>query len=104
MAWADDRNHRSIVGCLRSKMTMKMIQPNCRVQFTAADVDFVLSVLGRGMGTADCLVKLLADEHSRDLILDDPALFKPTMAINTAEAPAWAPVPPGLTEFKGMPR
>jgi hypothetical protein len=36
--------------------------------------------------------------------LDDPALFKPTMAINTAEAPAWAPVPPGLTEFKGMPR
>jgi hypothetical protein len=54
---------------------MKMIQPNCRVQFTAADVDFVLNVLGRRLGTADCLVKLLADEDSRDVILDDPLLF-----------------------------
>jgi hypothetical protein len=36
--------------------------------------------------------------------LDDPSLFKPTMAINTAEVQHWALVPPGLTEFKGMPR
>ena len=35
--------------------------------------------------------------------LDDPSLFRPTMAINIAEAPAWAPVPPGLTEFNAMP-
>jgi len=54
---------------------MKMIQPNCRVQFTALDVEFVLGVLGRKLGTVDCLVKLLADEESRDLILDDEALF-----------------------------
>jgi hypothetical protein len=54
---------------------MKMIQPNCRVQFTAMDVDFVVRVLGQKVGTADCLVKLLADEESRDLILDDPGLF-----------------------------
>src|SRR5438270_1240134 len=54
---------------------MKMIQPNCRVQFAAEDIDFILSVLGRKLGTADCLVKLLADEESRDLILDDEALF-----------------------------
>jgi hypothetical protein len=54
---------------------MKMIQPNCRVQFTAQDVDFILQVLGRKIGTADCLVKLLADEDSRDLILDDETLF-----------------------------
>src|SRR5579862_9340803 len=54
---------------------MKMIQPNCRVQFTAQDVEFVLKVLGQKLGTADCLVKLLADEDTRDLILDDPALF-----------------------------
>jgi hypothetical protein len=59
----------------REKMTMKMIQPNCRVQFTAADVDFVLSVLGRSEGNKDCLVKLLADEDTRDSILDNPALF-----------------------------
>jgi len=54
---------------------MKMIQPNCRVQFAAEDIDFILSVLGRKIGTAECLVKLLGDEESRDLILDDDALF-----------------------------
>jgi len=56
-------------------MTMKMIQPNCRVQFAAEDVDFIVSVLGGRLGTAACLVQLLADEDSRDLILDDEALF-----------------------------
>jgi hypothetical protein len=38
-------------------------------------VDFILSVLGRRMGDAECLVRLLSDEESRDLILDDEALF-----------------------------
>src|SRR6476620_8023315 len=56
-------------------MTMKMIQPNCRVQFAAEDMDFILSVLGRKIGNAECLIKLLSDEESRDLILDDEALF-----------------------------
>src|SRR5437660_9496936 len=56
-------------------MTMKMIQPNCRVQFAAEDRDFILSVLGSKIGTAECLVKLLADEDTRDLILDDDTLF-----------------------------
>jgi hypothetical protein len=55
---------------------MKVIQPNCRVQFAAEDIDFIVSVLGRKIGTADCLVKLLADEESRDVILDDDALFR----------------------------
>src|SRR5262249_1243842 len=55
--------------------TMKMIQPNCRAQFAAEDIEFILSVLGGKIGTAECLVKLLADEESRDLILDDEALF-----------------------------
>lgn len=54
---------------------MKMIQPNCRVQFAAEDVDFILSVLGGRIGNAECLVKLLADESSRDIVLDDEALF-----------------------------
>src|SRR5438132_13190596 len=54
---------------------MKMIQPSCRVQFAAEDIDFILSVLGGRLGTAECLVGLLADEESRDLILDDEALF-----------------------------
>jgi len=56
-------------------MTIKMIQPNCRTQFAAQDVDFILSVLGRRIGDAECLVKLLADEQTRDLILDDEALL-----------------------------
>src|SRR5438105_962498 len=54
---------------------MKMIQPNCRVQFAAEDIDFILSVLGRKIGTAECLIQLLSDEGSRDLILDDEALL-----------------------------
>src|SRR5208283_6083259 len=54
---------------------MKMIQANCRAQFAAEDIEFMLSVLGRKIGTAECLVKLLADEDSRDLILDDEALL-----------------------------
>jgi hypothetical protein len=54
---------------------MKMIQPNCRVQFAAEDIDFILSVLGAKIETAECLTKLLADEESRDLILDDEVLF-----------------------------
>ena len=54
---------------------MKMIQPNCRIQFAAEDIEFIVSVLGAKLGTAECLVKLLADEESRDVILDDDALF-----------------------------
>jgi hypothetical protein len=55
---------------------MKVIQPNCRIQFTAEDIDFIISILGsKTGGTADCLIKLLADEETRDLILDDEALF-----------------------------
>jgi hypothetical protein len=57
------------------KKAMNMIQPNCRVQFTAQDVDFILELLGPRITTADCLVKLLADEETRDLILDDETLF-----------------------------
>jgi len=54
---------------------MKMIQPNCRVQFAAEDMEFILSVLGRKIGTAACLIQLLSDEGSRDVILDDEDLF-----------------------------
>src|SRR5438309_10855525 len=55
---------------------MNVIQPNCRVQFTAEDIDFILSVLRPKVGAADGLVKLLADEESRDLILDDEDLLR----------------------------
>ncbi len=54
---------------------MKVIKPNCRTQFAARDVEFILSVLGGKLEGADCLVQLLGDEDTRDLILDDEALF-----------------------------
>jgi len=63
------------VGGRQVVTAMKMIQPNCRVQFAAEDVEFILSVLGRKIGTAECLIQLLSDEESRDLILDDEALL-----------------------------
>jgi hypothetical protein len=62
---------------------MKVIIPNCRIQFTAEDIDFIQGTLQRRGGKTDCLVGLLADEESRDLILDDEDLFR------------------GLLEFRG---
>ena len=55
---------------------MNVIQPNCRMQFTAEDIEFILGVLGPKSAPADSLVKLLADEEARDLILDDESLFR----------------------------
>src|SRR5438552_18399385 len=54
---------------------MKLIQPNCRVQFAAEDIEFIVSVLGRKLGAGQCLIQLLSDPESRDLILDDEMLF-----------------------------
>ena len=55
---------------------MKVIQPNCRVQFTAADIDFIVANLGRTAGDVDCITRLLSDPESRDQILDDEKLFQ----------------------------
>jgi hypothetical protein len=46
------------------------------VQFTAEDIEFILSVLGPRAGSAETLVQLLADEEARDLILDDETLLR----------------------------
>lgn len=55
---------------------MKMIQPNCRVQFTADDISFIAATLSRDPGNQQCLVQLLADEDTRDEILDDRQLYQ----------------------------
>ena len=55
---------------------MRVIQPNCRVQFTAADIDFIVANLGRKTGGADCVTRLLSDPDGRDAILDDEGLFR----------------------------
>jgi len=57
-------------------MSVNVIQPNCRVQFTAEDIEFILSTLGSKAGVVETLTKLLADEDTRDLILDDESLFR----------------------------
>lgn len=54
---------------------MRVIQPNCRVQFAAEDIDFILNVLQSKVDSSECLVRLLADEETRDLILDDETLL-----------------------------
>ena len=54
---------------------MNVVQPNCRVQFTAEDIEFILEVLRPKVNSRDCLIQLLADEESRDLILDNEALL-----------------------------
>jgi hypothetical protein len=53
---------------------MKFIRANCRGQFSPADVEFVVEVLGSSSSEMDCLRALLTDDPSRDQILDNPRL------------------------------
>jgi len=55
---------------------MMVIHANCRVQFTAEDVAFILAALGKGVNDSAALVALLTDAESRDVILDDPILVR----------------------------
>src|SRR5271170_6762384 len=54
---------------------MFVIQPNCRVQFTAEDIDFIRRVLGT-TENSQALISLLTDVDCRDAILDDEKLFR----------------------------
>ncbi len=54
---------------------MRMIQANCRIQFTAEDISFISDVLG-GRYNQGFVVDLLSDAEARDLILDDVALYR----------------------------
>lgn len=55
---------------------MKVIRANSRVQFTAQDIEFILSVLHPKVDSSEVLIRLLTDEDTRDLILDDEALLQ----------------------------
>jgi hypothetical protein len=55
---------------------LSVIQANSRVRLTAADVDFILAVLADRPGSAENLTRLLADEDTRDLLLDDEAIVR----------------------------
>jgi hypothetical protein len=54
---------------------MKLIQPNCRVQFTPEDIEFIVRTLGHKVGDEQRLEQLLGDPETRDLILDSEQLF-----------------------------
>ena len=51
-----------------------MITANCRARFTAADFQFIVRTLARSPNESVSLVDLLADENSRDAVLDQPRL------------------------------
>ncbi len=55
---------------------MRVIHANCRAQFTAEDMDFIIAVLGKDKQSTAFLVSLLTDAETRDLILDDETLFR----------------------------
>jgi hypothetical protein len=55
---------------------MTVIHANCRVQFTAEDVAFILAALGKRVNDSAALVALLTDVETRDVILDDPMLVR----------------------------
>lgn len=55
---------------------MKLIQPNCRAQFTVEDMDFLVSVLAASDGDLSALTKLFSDPEAMDVILDDERLFR----------------------------
>jgi hypothetical protein len=61
---------------------MKVVQANSRVRFTAEDIAFILRVLGRETQDHEFLNLLFADAESRDLILDDPALYEALTSSN----------------------
>jgi hypothetical protein len=55
---------------------MKLIQPNCRIQFTSEDLEFITQTLAGAPGTRSALLQLLAEGETLDLILDDKKLFQ----------------------------
>jgi hypothetical protein len=55
---------------------MKVIRANCRTQFTAADYDFIASVLPALEAPSAGVIRLVHDPEILDRILDQPALFR----------------------------
>lgn len=55
---------------------MRVIQADCRAKLTWNDINFIISVLLPEGGGQEALRNLLADENTRDLLLDEPAVFQ----------------------------
>jgi hypothetical protein len=55
---------------------VNVIRPNCRIQFTAEDIEFISAILGVKAGNRQTVVSLLTDDEARDAILDDETLLR----------------------------
>lgn len=55
---------------------MKLIQPNTRLQFSAADLEYVVQVLTKPGADPQTTRNLLADPDTRDALLDHEALYR----------------------------
>lgn len=55
---------------------MKVIQPNCRLQFTEEDIQFIIQILACSEEkTRAAICSLLSDQDSRDSLLDEEKLY-----------------------------
>jgi hypothetical protein len=67
---------RGVKGTNEEKPGMRIIQPNCRIQFTDGDIQFITEILGKTEAGRQALVQLLTDPTSRDTVLDDEKLLR----------------------------
>ncbi len=71
-----------MVGTLDATYIAAMIRANCRASFSAEDFAFIVSVLSRNQKSAVSLTELLADEETRDTILDHETLLRAVLEHN----------------------
>lgn len=55
---------------------MEVLTPTCRASLNASDVAFILAALLPGSENPEALERLLADDSTRDDVLDHPLLFR----------------------------
>ncbi|MGF1485434.1 MAG: hypothetical protein ACFBZ8_13840 [Opitutales bacterium] len=55
---------------------MEVLTPKCRASLNASDVAFILAALLPGSENPEALERLLADDSTRDDVLDHPLLFR----------------------------
>ncbi|MCH2155401.1 MAG: hypothetical protein MK080_05320 [Opitutales bacterium] len=61
---------------------MEVLVPFCRNRLTACDVQFIDQVLSQGDTSSSALQELLGDDQSRDLVLDNEALYESLITIS----------------------
>ncbi len=62
---------------------MKLIRPNCRTQFTAADYAFIAQVLPGLDSPSAGIIRLVRDPDTLDTVLDHPGLFRAVLDLRS---------------------